>query len=251
MEPNELPAQKESILIVDDDEGIAFLLCRVLERAGFRATSATSEQAAMDFLASDQADLVILDYRLPGERTALHLYADIQAAGYNMPVIVVTGFSDELTVIRALRAGVRDFVSKSKDYLTYIPEAVDRVLSQLRLERRLEDSEARFRSFMDNVPAITFIKDAQGHILYANKRFEALFPQIAWQGKTERELFEATLAAQAKSDHAPSPPSSDVAECLNRLASREAKGLWRSFSFPVRGTLGSSMTGVVAFEMGA
>jgi FixJ family two-component response regulator len=242
---------RESILIVDDDEGIAFLLCRVLERAGFRATSATSEKAALAFLATDHADLVILDYRLPGERTALHLYTDMQAAGHNVPVIVVTGFSDELTVIRALRAGVRDFVSKSKDYLTYIPEAVDRVLSQLRLERRLEDSEARFRSFMDNVPAVTFIKDEQGQILYANKRFESLFPQVAWRGKSERELFAGTLAEQASPGEVVATPAADVADCLNRCASNSAGRPWRSYSFPVLGTLGSSMTGVVAFETGA
>jgi two-component system, cell cycle sensor histidine kinase and response regulator CckA len=242
---------RESILIVDDDEGIAFLLCKVLERAGFAVMSAHTEKAALALLNSRQVDLVILDYRLPGERTALHLYNDMKSAGHNVPVIVVTGFSDELTVIRAMRAGVRDFVSKSKDYLTYLPEAVDRVLGQLRLERRLEDSEARFRSYMDNVPAITFIKDGDGHILYANKRFETLFPNTAWQGKTERELLEATLARQTGDAEVATAPAADDANRLCSLASRASGAAWQAFSFPIEGTIGVSMTGVVAFEVGA
>jgi DNA-binding NtrC family response regulator len=193
-----MSTHQESILIVEDDEGIAYLQCRVLERAGYRAKSVATEKAALEFLAQEDVDLVILDYRLPGERTGLHLYAAMKEAGHEVPVIVVTGFSDEMTVIRALRAGVRDFVSKSNDYLTYIPEAVDRVLAQSRLERRLEDAEARFRSFLDNVPAVTFIKDDAGRIIFANKRFASLFQNVTWEGKTEAELFgDGEIAANS------------------------------------------------------
>jgi FixJ family two-component response regulator len=236
---------KESILIVEDDEGIAYLQCRVLERAGYRAKSVATEKAALDYLAQQRVDLVILDYRLPGPRTGLHLYASMKEAGHTVPVIVVTGFSDEMTVIRALRAGVRDFVSKSNDYLTYIPEAVDRVLTQSRLEKRLEDAEARFRSFLDNVPAVTFIKDKDGHIVYANKRFESLFPDVAWQGKTERELFGDS------SDLATDSPVAIADRLLKLVAPNGNCGRWSTHSFPVEGTLGMTMCGVVAFDAGS
>ncbi len=231
---------KESILVVEDDDGVAYLQCRVLERAGYRATSVASEQAALEFLANNDVDLVILDYRLPGERTGLHLYSDMKAAGHVVPVIVVTGFSDEMTVIRALRAGVRDFVSKSHDYLTYIPEAVDRVLQQNRLAKLLEDAEARFHSFLDNVPAVTLIKDHEGRIVYANKRFESLFPQVTWQGKRESELFSAEQTPEY---------DEGIFEQLSRLtAANGAVGQWSTHAFPINGTLGTSLCGVVAFE---
>ena len=60
-----------------------------------------------------------------------------------MPVILVTGFRDEATVIRAMRVGVRDFVTKSIEYLDYLPEAVGRVLRQVRTEHAAAESEAR------------------------------------------------------------------------------------------------------------
>jgi signal transduction histidine kinase len=47
-----------------------------------------------------------------------------------LPVILVTGYSDDATIVRALRAGVRDYVFKSVEYLDYLPEAVRRVLEQ-------------------------------------------------------------------------------------------------------------------------
>lgn len=233
---------KESVLIVEDDDGIAYLQCRVLERAGYWARSVATEKAALEFLQQEPVDLVILDYRLPGERTGLHLYAAMKEAGHEVPVIVVTGFSDEMTVIRALRAGVRDFVSKSNDYLTYIPEAVDRVLTQSRLEKRLEDTEARFRSFLDNVPAVTFIKDSEGRIVYANKRFASLFPDVAWPGKTEGELFSNADCGMADSPTV-------VADRLLKLVAPDAEPRrWSTHSFPVEGTLGATMCGVVVFD---
>lgn len=233
---------KETILIVEDDDGIAYLQCRVLERAGYRASSVATERAALDFLEREPVDLVILDYRLPGDRTGLHLYAAMKEAGHDVPVIVVTGFSDEMTVIRALRAGVRDFVSKSNDYLSYIPDAVERVLTQNRLERRLADAEARFHSFLDNVPAVTFIKDDAGRIVYANKRFESLFPDVDWRGKTESELFAADDPVKEVHDELV-----DLLAQLNALGG--ATRQWSTHSFPISGTIGSALCGVVAFEV--
>ncbi len=233
---------KETILIVEDDDGIAFLQCRVLERAGYRASSVATENAALEFLAREPVDLVILDYRLPGERTGLHLYAAMKEAGHDVPVIVVTGFSDEMTVIRALRAGVRDFVSKSNDYLAYIPEAVERVLAQTRLERRLADAEARFRSFMENIPAVTFIKDHQGRIVYANQRFASLFPQAVRP--------EGTVGRPPSTEEAVIASDEAVTARLAELTRANGDGSrWSTHSFPIEGTDSAPLYGVVAFEV--
>lgn len=232
---------RETILVVEDDEGIAYLQCRVLERKGYRAVSAATEKEALEVLAHEEIALVILDYRLSGTRTGLHLYADMKAAGHEVPVIVVTGFSDEMTVIRALRAGVRDFVSKSSDYLAYIPEAVDRVLAQSRLERRLEDVEARFQAFMDNVPAVAYIKDEHDRIVYANKQFVSLFAQVDWRGKTEKEIFESSESIGGSPE--------EIAGRLREIAARSERSThWTTHTFPVAGTMGEAMCGVVAFE---
>lgn len=233
--------QQETVLIVEDDEGISYLQCRVLERKGYRAVAVSTEKEALQLLACEHIDLVILDYRLSSTRTGLHLYADMKAAGHSVPVIIVTGFSDEMTVIRALRAGVRDFVSKSNDYLAYIPEAVDRVLAQTRLERRLEDVEARFQSFLNNLPAVAYIKDHRGQIVYANTRFELLFPQVDWHGKTEQEVFASSGPVGG------TPP--EIADRLREIVSRfESNTRWTTHTFPVAGTLGVQMCGVLAYE---
>src|SRR6266851_3211925 len=102
----------ETVLIVEDDAGVARLQQRRLERVGYRTASVGTPEEAVARLRQGGVDLVLLDYRLPGGLTGLDVYAQFKATGCDAPVIMVTGFSDEVVVIQALRAGVRDFVTK-------------------------------------------------------------------------------------------------------------------------------------------
>ena len=132
-----------TILVVEDDIGVANLERRCLERAGYATLGADNAADALVAIQREKVDLVILDYALPGNVNGIELYESLKAAGHRLPVIMVTGFSDEETVIRALRAGVRDFVSKSLAYLDYLPEAVDRVLRQVGNEQQLVEAQTK------------------------------------------------------------------------------------------------------------
>jgi signal transduction histidine kinase len=140
---------KGLILLVDDDPGILSLERRELLRAGYSVKAATSARAALDLVAEGVPDLLVIDYQLEGVLTGLDLFREIRGAGgrgTNLPAILVTGFSDERRVIEALRAGIRDVVPKVTDYLDYLPEAVERVLLQVRAEKRLAEAEAAARA---------------------------------------------------------------------------------------------------------
>ena len=140
--------ERSRILIVEDDEGVARLERKQLERAGYEVVTATTTREALAHVEGDRIALVLLDYHLPGEPDGLRFHEHLQRLGHGMPVILVTGRSDEGTAIRALRAGVRDFVTKSAEYIEYLPEAVTRVLAQVRTEQQLAESEARLASLI-------------------------------------------------------------------------------------------------------
>jgi PAS domain S-box-containing protein len=163
------------ILIVEDDEGVARLERRQLERAGYEVVTATTTREALDLVQRDPFSLVLLDYHLPGERDGLHFHERLQQLGHELPVILVTGRSDEGTVIRALRAGVRDFVSKSAEYLEYLPEAVSRVLAQVRTEQQLAESEARLASLIAFAEDAFLVAAADGRISMINRSAERAF----------------------------------------------------------------------------
>jgi signal transduction histidine kinase len=68
---------------------------------------------------------------------------------------MVTGYSDDATIIRALRAGVRDYIFKSVEYLDYLPDACRRVLDQVRVQREREQALAELRAKTEELRATT------------------------------------------------------------------------------------------------
>ncbi|QOV90093.1 hybrid sensor histidine kinase/response regulator [Humisphaera borealis] len=144
------------ILVLDDDEGLLALCRRVLERAGHSVITANSRAEAERQLTAHQSPrsdvgLVVVDYQLSGPVTGLDFFRELAARGNAPAAILVTGFSDEGRVLEALRAGVRDVVRKTDDFLETLPVTVERVLRQVIAERKaleadaLRDSEQRLR----------------------------------------------------------------------------------------------------------
>jgi signal transduction histidine kinase len=131
-----------AVLILDDDEVTLALERRILERAGFTVIAAANAEAAREAIEREGVALLILDYRLGTTQNGLDFFRAVRAAGHGLPAILVTSFSDESKVIEALRAGIRDVVPKSGDYLDYLPQAVRRIIDQAHTERQLAESEA-------------------------------------------------------------------------------------------------------------
>jgi signal transduction histidine kinase len=131
------PEVPEKVLILEDDAGVARLQQRRLERAGFVVVCAAMPDETLQLIRQGEIDLLVLDNRLSGAEDGLAFYKRLKAAGHDLPVILVTGYSDDATIIQALRAGVRDYVFKSVEYLDYLPEAVRRVLDQERTRQEL------------------------------------------------------------------------------------------------------------------
>ncbi len=130
-------AESGRILVVEDDPGVARLERMRLERAGYTVAVAASSAQALSELRQDGVDLLVLDQRLESGEGGLELYQQARAAGYDVPAILVTGLQQEELLLQALRAGVRDFVPKTTDFLDYLVPAVSRVLTQVRTERQL------------------------------------------------------------------------------------------------------------------
>ncbi|WP_345813998.1 response regulator [Paraburkholderia sp. PREW-6R] len=165
------------VLVVDDDEGILRLARKSLERAGCRVALCSSADAARERLTAGGPDLLVLDYQLSGPETGLDFFRRLRSEGVRIPAILVTGFTDESRVIEALRAGVSDVVPKSGGYLDYLPEAVERALSQVRLQRAsdeallLRDREQHYRTLSEALPHLVLTCNAAGDCDFLSKQW--------------------------------------------------------------------------------
>jgi PAS domain S-box-containing protein len=133
------------ILLVEDDPGVARLEQVRLERAGFAVATAATAEEGLEQVATGAIDLIILDQRLNSGTSGLEFFRQVKESGHNVPAILVTGLNDENLLLEALRAGVRDFVPKTPNFLNHLEPIVIRVLDQVRTERELEKSRLATR----------------------------------------------------------------------------------------------------------
>jgi PAS domain S-box-containing protein len=169
-----MAAERATLLVVEDDTGLARLQQMRLERAGYAVLSAATAAEGLARLRAGGLDLVILDQRLPGG-SGLEVYQQARAAGHDVPAILVTAVSDEQIVLQALRAGVSDFVPKTPNYFDYLLPAVERVLTRRRNERRLAESRAQLAAIVDTAMDAVLMVDEGQHIRLFNPAAEQTF----------------------------------------------------------------------------
>ncbi|MEN6474594.1 MAG: PAS domain S-box protein [Syntrophaceae bacterium] len=111
------PTGNERILFIDDELDLVEIAAQILKPLGYDVTTRTSSVEALELFRakSDYFDLVITDLTMPN-MTGDTLSMRLLQIRPDIPIILCTGFSRELTKEKALRLGVRDFLLKPIDY---------------------------------------------------------------------------------------------------------------------------------------
>ncbi|MGO2200642.1 MAG: putative bifunctional diguanylate cyclase/phosphodiesterase [Pseudomonas helleri] len=108
-----MPTTSATLLIVDDDEGIRKLLEIMLEDQGYQTLSAPSGEMALAMVARQPPDLILLDAMMPGMdgyQVARHIKANVATA--NIPIIMLSGLSEQSARLSGLEAGAEEVLSK-------------------------------------------------------------------------------------------------------------------------------------------
>lgn len=106
--------QKEAeakVLIIDDDEGMAYTLARMVQEAGHQAETAPNLSRGLPLAVSGGYDVLFLDVRLP-DGSGIDAIPEIQASAFPPEIIIITAFSDRDGAQTALKSGVWDYIEK-------------------------------------------------------------------------------------------------------------------------------------------
>ena len=100
------------VMLVDDDAPMRQVLARLLLTSGFDSVAEVSDgQAALLHLQSDHVDLIVTDCCMPG-MDGITLVTALRAKGDQTPVIMLSGQDDPKLIVRAIRAGVNNYIPK-------------------------------------------------------------------------------------------------------------------------------------------
>lgn len=99
------------ILIIDDEPKLVRLVQEILHATGYETLAASSGKQALEIVALEQPDLVILDIMLLGSMDGFQVARQIREFS-DVPIIMLTIKSKNADLLRGFEAGVDDFISK-------------------------------------------------------------------------------------------------------------------------------------------
>jgi len=168
------------VLLVEDYEPDARLLVRELERGGYEVWSHRVQTAAdlRSALAGQSWDVAFCDHTMPGFGGMAGLRI-LRETASDLPVIIVSGTTDEKTAAQALKSGARDFLVKGD--LSRLVHAVQRQLKAVEsgraeqtVDRQVRSLEQRLRLIMETVHDAVIVIDRQNRVVDWNSAAASL-----------------------------------------------------------------------------
>ncbi|WP_347259447.1 nitrogen regulation protein NR(I) [Rudaea sp.] len=122
--------RRTQVWIADDDESIRFVLGEALREAGVEIRAFADADSLRAALARAAPDVIVSDIRMPGSN-GLEFLAELRTTGSQVPVIVMSAFTDVASTAAAYRNGAFDYLPKPFD-LDEAVAAVQRALGESR-----------------------------------------------------------------------------------------------------------------------
>ncbi|HIJ59184.1 MAG TPA: sigma-54-dependent Fis family transcriptional regulator [Nitrospirae bacterium] len=135
---------RDTVLIVDDEEGIRESLSGILEDDGYSVLTASSGEDAISRLTEIQPDIIFLDIWLTGI-SGLDTLSKIKNINSDIPVIMISGHGNIEMAVNAIKMGAYDFLEK--------PLSLEKVLlvaSRAIEKKRLKEENRNLKAFMKN-----------------------------------------------------------------------------------------------------
>ncbi len=181
------------LLIVEDDPDHALFTKVILERSrrDFQIEIITDPAYALRKIISEEYDLILSDYRMPG-LNALDLLKRVRSQDKDVPFIIVTASGNEKAAVELMKAGAYDYVLKDLSYEDSLPVVIDRTLEVYRAKKNREELEKQIRkaaeewqATFDSIVDLIAIHDKDFNIVRVNETFTRHFNKapVEFNGK--------------------------------------------------------------------
>ncbi len=171
------------ILIIEDEESIAELLCYSLEKEGFTTKAAHNGGDGIRLLEEFNPDMIILDLMLP-DTNGFDVCKEIIKT-HNTPIVMLTAKSDIVDKILGIELGADDYITKPFD----IREVITRIKSIFRRIELTQDSNTKDNNRQiklgENIrilPQKREVYHQDSPVLLTNKEFELLLFLVSNRG---------------------------------------------------------------------
>jgi two-component system nitrogen regulation response regulator GlnG len=197
-----------NVWIVDDDQSVRWVLEKALRQAGMEARSFDRTEHLLAALKNDAPDVLITDVRMPG-MSGLALLERLRTSNPDLPIIVITAYSDLENAVAAYKGGAFEYLPKPFD----IDEAVELVHKAARSTGAelgdAAEAPTAMASMIGQAPAMQEVFRSIGRLTGSS-----MTVLITGESGTGKEL-----VARALHDHSPRAEKTFVALNTSAIAS--------------------------------
>jgi PAS domain S-box-containing protein len=178
------------ILVVDDDVFVRGMLQNLLEKQGYRVTTATDGINALAAVERCRPNLVLMDAVMPvmdGFRACAELQ---KLPGAEIPVIMVTSLDDEPSVNKAFEVGAVEYITKPVHWAV-LRHRLHVILQTRYTQAALRKSEARFRGIFEQAAVGIALVNMDGKLIDSNPATQKMLglDESSLRGKLFHEFF--------------------------------------------------------------
>ena len=193
------------VLLVEDNPGDARLIQELLMEARggrFETAVATRLSEAMEMLAADDFQLILLDLSLPDSQ-GIETFHKMTAHAPLIPLIVLSGLDDEALALHTVKAGAQDYLVKGQVDPRILERAIRYAMKRVEAERALAEERNLLRNVIDNLLDSIYVKNADGRYLLDNlAHMQSLGVDSPEKvvGRTVFDFFPPAIAAKFHED---------------------------------------------------
>jgi PAS domain S-box-containing protein len=149
------------ILCMEDDPGLARLVQKRLERAGYAVDLAHDGGEGLAMYTTGSYDVVVVDQAMP-VHDGLEVIRILASQGPLPPTIMITGGGNEQIAVEAMKLGARDYIVKDVEggYLDLLPTVIEQVLQRQRLAVEKQQTEEALRHRVAELEALAQVSAA-------------------------------------------------------------------------------------------
>ena len=241
------------VLLVEDNPGDAELIEEMLPRDGttlFEVRCVARLSEALECAGADRFDIIILDLNLP-DSDGLATLSTMRQQAFRMPIVVLTGNSDEQMALAAIQQGAQDYLVKGQIEKNMLVRSIKYAIERKQTEEALRSSQQIIEGIINAIPVRVFWKDKNLVYLGCNAAFarDAGFAnpkdiigkddyQMAWRAQADlyrdddRQVIESGCAKLFVEEPQTNPQGNSLTLLTSKIPLRDSQG-------EISGVLGS------------
>lgn len=170
---------KDRILIADDEADIALILKLQLEDAGYKTVRVRDGVEALEVLAKESFELILLDIKMP-RMDGIEVLKRVRISYPSMVVVMMTAHGNEEIAVTAMKDGAIDYIAKpfsNDDMLKRVERAISfnrTTQENERLQQQLAAEQRKNEAIIQGIAELLIAVDSRGEIISVNRMTETV-----------------------------------------------------------------------------